>query len=168
MLDLTFRNGLLIGMLDQRAVYAIGDTSVNISKEQAVAIAMKYIQNYSYTVPRKVEISGFNVTEERTVTQLAPVLRESDTLYPSWNVMLYLNQTYPGSVYALSVNLWADSGEVWGCYNQAGSGVIDNTTTPESSDPSTTSNTFNWEIALTIAVIISVPLIAAVIKGKRK
>ena len=124
--------------------------------------------NFIFFFSDRVEIFGFNVTEERTVTQLAPVLRESDTLYPSWNVMLYLNQTYPGSVYALSVNLWADSGEVWGCYNQAGAGVTDTTTTPKSSNSSTTSNAFNWEIALTIAVIISIPLFAAFIKGKRK
>jgi hypothetical protein len=91
----------------------------NISKEQAIAIAMNYIKNYSYEMPGGIWITNFNVTENRTVAELSPAVRDSYTLYPEWHVEVYVNQTYPGSVHGLQVDVWADSGEVSGCSNIA-------------------------------------------------
>ena len=123
-LSLIFSNGVFSTLSDGGIIYTIGDTTVNISQEQAINIAMDHITTYSYTMPGGVEISGFNVTEERTEAWLVPSPREPYTLYPLWSVKLYLNQTYPGSVYALLVSLWADTGNVSSCSNQAAGGII--------------------------------------------
>jgi len=121
---LGFSNGVFSTINDGGIIYTIGDTTVNVSQEQAINIAMNHIQNYSYTMPGGVEISDFNVTEERTEAWLVPSPREPYVLYPLWEVMLYLNQTYPGSVYALLVTVWADTGKVSSCNNQAAGGII--------------------------------------------
>lgn len=121
---LVFSNGVFSTLNDGQIIYTIGSTDVNISEEHAITIAMKHITNYSYAMPGSAEISGFNVTEERTEAWLVPSPREPYTLYPLWNVMLYLNQTYPGSVYALLVGIWADTGKVSSCSNQAAGGII--------------------------------------------
>lgn len=123
-LSLGFSNGVFSTLNDGGIIYTIGDTTVNISEEQAINIAMNHIQNYSYTMPGGGEISDFNVTEERTEAWLVPSPREPYVLYPLWEVMLYLNQTYPGSVYALLVTVWADTGKVSSCSNQAAGGII--------------------------------------------
>jgi len=124
LLSLGFSNGVFSTLNDGGIIYTIGDTTVNISQEQAINIAMNHIQNYSYTMPGGVEISDFNVTEERTEAWLVPSPREPYVLYPLWEVMLYLNQTYPGSVYALLVTVWADTGKLSSCNNQAAGGII--------------------------------------------
>ena len=121
-LELTFRDGMFSSMSNNRGLYEIGDTDVKISKEQAIKAAMNYIKNYSYTMPGGGEVSDFEVNEDRTTAELTASPRES-TLYPFWTVMLYLNQTYPGSVYALRVGIWADSGKVSFCNNQAAGGL---------------------------------------------
>ncbi len=119
LIDTVFRDGAFSGFIDHRARYSIGDTTVNISKEQAIAIAMEYIKNYSYQMAGDYWISGFNITEEKTVANLIPTVKEDNVLYPHWSVTLYLNQTYPGSVTSLLLGIWADSGEVFFCHHQA-------------------------------------------------
>ncbi len=121
-LGVTFRNGVFYALRDDRSLYKIGNTDVNITKEQAIDIAMKYVQNYSYTGvtgsdenPQYVEIGGFNITKENITAELNTYPRESSTLYPYWSVQLPLTETYPGNIWALQVSIWADSGEVFLC-----------------------------------------------------
>ena len=121
-LGVTFRNGALYALRDDRSLYKIGNTDVNITKEQAISAAMKYVQNYSYTGvtgsyenPAYVEIGGFNITEENITAELNTYPRESSTLYPYWSVQLPLTETYPGNIWALLVSVWADSGKVFLC-----------------------------------------------------
>jgi hypothetical protein len=118
-INAVFRDGAFSSFVDHRARYAIGDTAVNISKEQAIDIAMKYIQNYSYRISDNIVVSDFNVTEDKTVANLVPTVREGNVLYPYWSVLLYLNQTYPGSVTSLLLGIWADEGDVFFCNYQA-------------------------------------------------
>lgn len=101
--------------------YKMGSTNVNISKEQAIDIAIKYAENYSYTGisgiegnETIVEISGFNITKERTTAQILPGEREN-LLYPCWKVDVALGNLYPGNVYGFGVEIWADTGKVFGC-----------------------------------------------------
>ena len=114
-----FTDGVFSGFIDHRARYAIGDTSVNISKEQAIKIAMDAIANYSYRMSDDWVVTGFNVTEDKTVAVLQPQTRESNVLYPAWSVTLPLNGTWPGSVTELLVEIWAGSGEVHFVHHQA-------------------------------------------------
>jgi hypothetical protein len=108
---------LKFAVLRLASLVSIGSTSVNISREQATAIAMNYIENYSYEMPDGVWISDFKVAS--TGADLVPIVRESYVLYPCWQVSLCLDKTYSGSVHGLLVLVWADSGEVSGCSNIA-------------------------------------------------
>ncbi len=114
-----FSDGVFSGFLDHRGIYKIGDTSVNISKEQAIKIAMEAIKNYSYRMSDDWVVTGFDVIEEQAVANLHSQVKESNVLYPVWSVTLPLNGTYPGSVRELLVVIWAGSGEVYLVHHQA-------------------------------------------------
>jgi hypothetical protein len=119
-ITLSFRNGAFDGLNDRRDLYEIGDTTINISKEQAINIAIDEVNNnYSYDMGGGITISDFNVTKDRAVAWLGTSTREHFVLYPIWNVMLYLDKRYPGSVYGILVHLWADSGVIFSTGNQA-------------------------------------------------
>ena len=110
-LNINFGNGTFAGLGDTRGLYTIGNTTVNVSMRQAVDAAMKYIEGYSYKIAEDVWISDFNVTG--TSAGLFSTVREPYVLYPYWQVKLFLDKTYPGSVDGLLVFIWADSGEVF-------------------------------------------------------
>lgn len=107
-----YRNGVFSAFKDERSVYTIGDTTVNISRKQATDIALSAIKNYSYEMSGGVWISDFGVNG--TNTYLAPAIRNSTYLCPCWTFIAYLDKTYPGSVSALVVYVWADSGKTYG------------------------------------------------------
>jgi hypothetical protein len=111
-LVVSYRNGVFSAFKDERAIYSIGDTAVNISRKQATDIALETIKNYSYEMFGGVWISNFGVNG--TNTYLSPAIRNSTYLYPCWTVIIYLDKTYPGSVRALGVYVWADSGQAYG------------------------------------------------------
>jgi hypothetical protein len=119
---MTFRNGMFYTFRDDRGLFTIGNPDVNITKEEAVSIAMKYISTFSYTGitgndenPTYVQISGFNISENQTTAELSTQTRNSSALFPYWKVTLYLNKFYPGSIYAFEVRIWADAGQVFLC-----------------------------------------------------
>ena len=143
-LGVTFRNGNFYALRDDRGLYKIGNTDVNITEDQAIDLALKYIENYSYTGitgsdenPTNVAVSGFNVTKENITAQLSTYARESSTLYPYWSVQLPLKENYPGNVWALLVSVWADSGQVFLCQPLAVGGSLSgtSTSTPSTSEP---------------------------------
>jgi hypothetical protein len=117
--NLSFRDGEFSGIIDHRQRYLIGDTSVNISKEQAIKIALEAVKNYSYRMSDDWIVSGFEVVEHQIIANLIPTTKEADILYPSWSVTLPLNGVYPGSVRELLVGIWAGTGEVFLVHYQA-------------------------------------------------
>ena len=118
-INAAFTDGIFSGFIDHRARYIIGDTTVNISKEQAIAISMEAIKNYSYHMSDDWVVTGFNVTEDKIIANLIPTVKENNILYPAWSVTLPLNGTWPGSVTELLVGVWAGSGEVYLVHHQA-------------------------------------------------
>ena len=117
-LNAAVTDGIFSGFIDRRAD-RIGDTTVSISKKQAVAIAMEAIKNYSYRMSDDWVVTGFNVTENKITANLAPAVKEGNVLYPAWSVTLPLNGTWPGSVTELLVIIWAGNGEVYLVHHQA-------------------------------------------------
>jgi hypothetical protein len=172
--EVAFSDGAFSSFIDHRVRYSIGDTTVNISKEQAIETAMEYIKTYSYQMSGDYWISGFNITEEKTVANLIPTVREGNVLYPHWSVTLYLNQTYPGSVTSLLLGIWADTGEVFFCHHQAYGGSdltpsnSGDTISGASSDqdptspPQLSAATNDTPINLGIVAVLSVAMIAIV------
>jgi hypothetical protein len=110
--SLTFDNGAFSSLFDCRQLYTAGSA-------EAISAAIKYIENYSYTAPDSTLVSEFNVNKNGTVAEFSTSLRNDNALYPCWNVTLKLDQAYPGGVNALLLQVWADSGEVFNCQNQA-------------------------------------------------
>jgi len=175
-LKVSYQNGRLYSLRDDRAVYTIGDTSVKISSEQAIDIAMKYLPNYSYEMPNDVTVSGFNINEDLTTTELVTSPLHSTELRPYWYVKLYLNQTYPGNVKGFTIIVWANSGELYSCTNIAiGGAEYDNSDslTPlaegDSSQLKSSSSSPDMPFAVGIAVaVIGLATASVVIIKKRK
>lgn len=159
------KNGIFDSLYDNRALYSIDDTTVNISREQAIDVATEYSKTYSYTMPDGSKVTGFNITEDRTKTELLTTANNSTVLRPYWLVKLYLNQTYPGNVKGLAIFVWASSGEIFGCGNIATGGAgysdIDNTSASSSSMKNTTA------IVAGAAIIVVIATSALIIKKKK-
>ena len=115
-IDVTFREDG-IDFRDDRSIYKIGDTTVNVLKEEAIDIALKRVEDFSWKLTSGVEITDFNIVDEPRGEALMthPKDKDSLTLYPYWDIVLHLDDFYPGYVYAIEVRVWADSGEVFLC-----------------------------------------------------
>lgn len=156
-------------LLDTRALYSVGDTTVNVSSEEAIDIAVNYSEGYSYALPDGSQISGFNITKEKTTTELLTTTLNNTELRPYWMVRMYLNQTYPGSVIGLTTFIWANNGEVFDCSNIAVGGAYDSSTTETSTPLPTSSTTDAVPIIITAtAAIIAISALIVVIKKRRK
>lgn len=113
-LDLNYRNGIFSNLIDHRQLYAIGNTTVNITMPQATEIALRYTKNYSYYLGNDIWISNFSIigTSATLQPQEARARSQPYVLYPCWIVKVFFDKTYPGSVDGLIVWIWADSGEI--------------------------------------------------------
>jgi hypothetical protein len=114
--ELIFDNyGFLQSLSDDWTHFKAGSTEVNISKEEAINIAIEYAKNHSWTANGEV-ISNFTLVEESASADLWPHSREDPlVLIPYWYVEIYLDRIYPDRVDRLAVGLWADTGEVSIC-----------------------------------------------------
>jgi hypothetical protein len=133
------RNGAFAGLADDFHVYSIGSTEVKISRETAVNIAMERARNISWKVnvsdTSVVEVANVTILEDRTSAGLLSMSREPLVLYPYWEVSLTFDKIYPGSVYGVAYNIWADTGEVfYGHLVMAGGSI------PNDDNPTTSSN----------------------------
>jgi len=102
-------------MGDLQSRCKMGNTNVDISRDQAIDIAMNYIQNYSYVAFDKngalITVSGFNVSRESATVELRPASKNG-LLYPTWRVEVPLLEVYPGHPAAFAVDIWAGTGSV--------------------------------------------------------
>jgi DNA-binding transcriptional ArsR family regulator len=114
--ELIFDNyGFLKSLSDDWALFKVGSTEVNISKEEAINIAVEYAKNYSWTVNGEV-INNFTLVEESASADLWPHSRDEPlVLIPYWYVTIDLDRVYPDRVESLAVGVWADTGEVSIC-----------------------------------------------------
>ncbi|MCW4017120.1 MAG: hypothetical protein NWF00_00315 [Candidatus Bathyarchaeota archaeon] len=173
-------NGIFDSFRDTRDVYTIGDTSVNISKEQVINIALKNLSTYSYLMPDQSVVRDFNVTEDYITAELATTFVDSE-LRPYWDIRMPLNQTYPGSVHGITAFVWANTGEIISYSNIAYGGIdyadnssIDATPSPEAADFTSSpaelaSSTIDSGFALIVVLAaIGVAITSVVIIKKKK
>jgi hypothetical protein len=107
--------GFLQSLSDDWSLYTVGSKEVNISKEEAINIAVAYAEDYSWIVDGEV-ICNFTIVEESASAELWPHAREEPlALIPYWYVIVPLDRVYPDRVDRLAVGLWADTGEVSIC-----------------------------------------------------
>jgi hypothetical protein len=134
---LSFKDGSLYTFSDDR-YNKIGSTDVDISREEAIGIAMKRVQNISWNVNASdssvVKVGNVTILENRTKVGLLTSPEEPLMLYPYWQVGLTFDKVYPGSVYGVTYNIWADTGEIFYGHMHMLGGLIP---TEESTDPTT-------------------------------
>jgi hypothetical protein len=187
-MGITFCDGFFHSFGDDRNIYVIANTNVNVSKEQAVEIALDRAKTYSYTYSNKT-ISNFEIVEEQILADLYPRSRYNlNELYPFWMVLLPLSDVYPGFVSVIRVEIWADTGEIISCQSLGYGGPIPSSETGDSSlnnaTPSLQSTPENTEapqignstqphfeviiLLVTATVLILILIAGAVMFRKRK
>jgi hypothetical protein len=123
--SLGYKNGFLKSFINNWNLYPIGSTTVNLSQQEAEAIAMQKAKAYSWTIGSGNEtyvINNFNVTkpmyEQLVFCEAGNAVnaRSSNplTLYPMWRIGVGLDKYYPGNVFGIYVDIWADTGQVRG------------------------------------------------------
>lgn len=168
-----------ISIADDWGVYRLGGADVKVSKDEAIAIALKRVETFSYRVRidlnTSIEVKDFVVVKEKISAELLTWPREPLVLYPYWSVKLGLDKVYPAFVDVIHVGIWADTGEVffcepigWGGPVQAGDSNTEPTPTGDIDEETSTTQTLNaYVIAIVAATIITVPIAIAAMK-KRK
>jgi len=113
---LTFDNyGFLESLTDDWSLFRVGSTEVNVSKEEAINIAIECAKDCSWTVNGEI-INNFTLVTESASAELWPHSREEPlALIPYWYVTIPLDRFYPERVDRIAVGLWADTGEVSIC-----------------------------------------------------
>lgn len=185
-INIGYRDGSFYSFRDDRHIYKVGSTTINISKEEAINIALKYLEDFSWTANNGndtvIEVTDFTIVDEPRKAGLSTKSREPLTLYPYWSIQLYLDKFYPGRISFISVGLWADSGEVFYCQELGSGGMLlteapnnDQSLTlePTMSSPiqqvDTSLSSLNvTTITVVAATIIGIALATVLIKKKHK
>ena len=171
-LDVTFYdNGLLRSVIDTRKLYTIGDTSVNVSMEQAIDVAVEGLKSYSYEMPDGSIVANFKVQRDNVFATLETAHFDYE-LRPYWDVRLYLDEVYPGNVFGISAFIWANTGEIIEYGNMATGGTYypDNTidnTNPTDNAIVSTPNSNMLIIGVTVGVIIAI-IATSILVAKKK
>ena len=85
-----FRDGVFGAFGDNRFYYSIGNTSVNLSREEAISAALNCVKNYSYLYAGK-EVGNFSIAESYISADLLTAPRDEPlVLCPYWDVRLPL------------------------------------------------------------------------------
>ena len=117
--SLSIDNGVLETLADGWYLFRVGSTEVNISEEEAMNIALNYLESFSWTTTidnQFVEVRDYVVLQEPRVVELLPQGREEALdLIPYWYITFYLNKVYPENVNGIGIGIWADTGEVRDC-----------------------------------------------------
>lgn len=116
-LRLKFQNGQFASFGDDRSFYELGSSEVNISQEEALDIALKRVESFTYTYKGKnITLTSANIVKEDSLLYFSFLNRTKRfEVYPIWIVDLPLDDLYPGNIAFIKVMLWADSGEVISC-----------------------------------------------------
>ena len=141
-LGVGFKNGLLYSFGDDRSYFKVGGTDVNVTKEEAVSVALKQAETYAYTYAGEV-IKNFTIVKDRIGAGLLTMGRDNPLLcYPYWTVSLPLDRVYPSFVYWIEVRMWADTGEIIDVKAMGYGGGLPPADTPnEPSEPSAPTGT---------------------------
>jgi len=110
---LSFDENSLEEFTDGYYLYRIGNTKINISEDEAIAIAREHIKSVSWTADGEL-VKNFVVLQEQVETRLWPHSRNPLELVPYWYITFHLDKVYPGNVGSIGLGIWADTGIVSG------------------------------------------------------
>jgi hypothetical protein len=182
-LALNFKNGNFLDFFDSRSYITIGSSEVNISKEQAIDLALKQADGFSYSYNGEV-VENLTIVEDKIKAELKATVRYNPSeYYPCWTIDLPLNAVYPGSIYYIQVKIWADDGHVISCkamgYGGPDPGNLTSTIGQSETSPldnangnQAETNSFTTSIAVVTAVVLAILLsvftVALIKKRKSK
>jgi hypothetical protein len=168
-LELIFENDKFMTMTDTRVVFTIGDTSINISYAQAIEIALEKLQSYSYGMPDGSVVKDFKVSDYAAMLYTVPLDYVNYELRPYWDVRLFLEEGAPGSVFGITVFIWANTGEIISTSNMASGGINypDNYNSTDTTSPAQNQNKLIIGIAI-ITMIVAVTTASILMIKKRR
>ena len=113
-LRVSLKTGLVTSLGDSMMHYEVATTDVNVSEEEAIKIAMPYIQAYArknLLLIKKIEAT-FSFETDSSLD------RRQDRngfylIYPRWSVTATFDRVTPQNVFAYTVMIWADNGKVY-------------------------------------------------------
>ncbi|MBN1357816.1 hypothetical protein JW988_03510 [Candidatus Bathyarchaeota archaeon] len=165
---ISFQNGSFHAFQDDRSYYTIGGTEVNLSQEEAVNLALQYVETFSWKVG-DLEVTDFNIVEDQIRTSLLTKSKEPLNLYPYWLITLPLDDIYPGLVTTIQVQIWADTSEIISCDAIPTGGEVPYDKFLETQKLENTQSPIDPVIAAMVATITTAIAIAIiVVKKKRK
>ncbi len=106
-----FEGDFLREINDGWLLYQIGSTELNVSEEEAKALALEYAETISWTANNEV-VNDFTVLQEPVEILFAPHPKEGLALIPYWYVVVHLDKVYPGNIDRIGIGVWADTGEI--------------------------------------------------------
>jgi len=110
-IGLVFDNGDLTSLTDGWFLFSIGSTTVNVSSDKAIQLAENALKGYSWTA-NGTTVTDFNILKQNTSIVFHPNTKNGLALYPQWTVTFFLDKIYPGGVSGITVELWADTGNI--------------------------------------------------------
>jgi hypothetical protein len=174
-IGLSFQNCHLSAFSDDRNLFTIGSTEVEVSKKEALNLAMNYAEGYSWNVSVNdgwKEVTEFQIVDDSATAELWLHPKEDpSTLFPYWYITLPLDKVYLGTVNRIQVGVWADSGEIIFC-QALGTGLVYHTDsdTETSNENPVSSNPAPFLIAvlLALASVLAVTIYTRKIRKKNK
>jgi hypothetical protein len=162
-ISFNFENGIFKSFRDDWNLYKIGSTDVNVSKEEAIGMAMNAARNYTLKIWMNewIEVE-FKIVDEPVTAELFMYPRETLTVYPFWRIELYFDKLYY-SAYGIGVGIWADTKKIKYCESLSYTGGPpegENPTTPTTEPPPDGSTGLD-----PTPIIIAVPIVLAIILG---
>ena len=109
--DIAIENGVLKTLTDDWNLFTIGSTTVSISSERAITLAKNALAGYQWSY-NGIVVSSFQYDPQPAGVIFHPSTKNGLALYPQWTVTFYLDRVYAGGAYMISVQIWADTGEV--------------------------------------------------------
>jgi hypothetical protein len=105
---------------DSRVFQKIGNTQINVSTEQAIAIAQDSVKHYSYNHTfgngSSIIVKDLNVSGVYAV-DIASALKENMTLYPLYDVRLNVTGLPSHGLSSIGVKIWANDGTIQMVYH---------------------------------------------------
>jgi len=179
-LSISFNNGIVYGFGDESSLYRIGSADVNISRKEAVLIALEEAKTFTAVeiwLGDHDEVFPFRVKEEPSIVRLQ-VGTTNLTSYPYWYVWFAADpEVY--STTGVEVYLRADTGEIASSQPTSYYGVVSDPDAPSAAppDPSASPNTkpsdtnpplATYVIAGAAATAIALAIATVAFKKRRK
>ena len=121
---LGYSDGFLKFFIDNWDLYKIGSTNIGLTEKEAIEIAMQNAETYTWQVgpPEDAyEVVKFNLADVATTQLIFCNSLEANrnhqsqdpfVLFPMWRIGISLDKFYPGNVYGIFVDIWANTNKV--------------------------------------------------------